>query len=432
MRDRAPSILFCLVILIISFWALQAEAETDSPTAKFPPPEFDADYQLPPTEQPPPRAKWLNLVDVLALTVALTLAAWLSLKRRSRKGMIALSVASLAYFGFYWHGRICPMMTIENVSLALSGSGYVMPLTMVAFLLLPLGFAIFFGRAFCAGVCPHGMIQDLVLLKPIRLPRWLEHSLGLLAYIYLGLALLFAGTNTMFIIYRYDPFAAFFRLSGQFHMLMLGGAFLILGIFIGRPYCRFLCPYGVLLRLVSRGARWNVSTTPDDCIACGLCADACPFGALNGPSQEQALSRKNKYLVIVLVIALIVGCGWLGSYTGNFLAGFNRTVKMAHGLNDQNRGVESQPSLEVETFLKGEISLSSLRQEARQIKRSFLRGGTWLGIWCGLVFGLKILGLTRKKKMDIFAPDPSLCFSCGRCYSYCPRERLRLKKKMDK
>ncbi len=63
-------------------------------------------------------------------------------------------------------------------------------------------------------------------------------------------------------------------------MLMIGGAFLVGGIFVGRPYCRYLCPYGVLLSWCSRLARRGVTVTPDKELECGLCAGSCPYGAL--------------------------------------------------------------------------------------------------------------------------------------------------------
>ncbi len=61
-------------------------------------------------------------------------------------------------------------------------------------------------------------------------------------------------------------------------MLILGACFLVIGLFIGRPYCRYLCPYGALLRPLSRLSRWHVRIPPEECINCRLCADACPYG----------------------------------------------------------------------------------------------------------------------------------------------------------
>ena len=157
---------------------------------------------------------------------------------------------------------------------------YTVPWTVVAFFTLPLVFALAVGRVFCSGVCPLGAIQDLVLIKPVKLPRWLTKALGTLPYVYLGLAVLFAATNAMFIICRYDPFVPLFRLAGPMGMLIAGGLVLLLSTFVGRPYCRFLCPYGALLGLCSRVSWKGVTITPDECIVCGLCDDACPFGAI--------------------------------------------------------------------------------------------------------------------------------------------------------
>ena len=100
-----------------------------------------------------------------------------------------------------------------------------------------------------------------------------------------------AATNSLFVICRYDPFVPIFRLAGPLHMLLAGGGMLVLSTFVGRPYCRYLCPYGVLLRVCSRVTRRGVSVTPDDCIVCGLCENACPFDCIQKPTEEKGASE---------------------------------------------------------------------------------------------------------------------------------------------
>ena len=87
------------------------------------------------------------------------------------------------------------MGSLQNVAYAFFESSYAIPITALAFFVLPLLFALFFGRTFCTAVCPLGGIQDLVVLKPVNVPRWLAHILSIIPYIYLGLAVLFASAG---------------------------------------------------------------------------------------------------------------------------------------------------------------------------------------------------------------------------------------------
>lgn len=240
-------------------------------------------YKTPGVQKPLPRDYWLQVLDVVALAAAMGVSVWLVLSRRSRKWLVALTIGCLAYFGFYREGCVCPIGSIQNVAVALTDPKYSIPMVVTATFFLPLVMAVFFGRVFCGGVCALGAIQELVLLKPVQVPRRLDRALGQLKYVYLGLAILFAlkpGVARDFLICRFDPFVGFFRRAGAPHMLMIGGGFLLAGMFVGRPYCRYLCPYGGLLAWCTRLARRGVTITPDKELDCGLCTEGCPYGAI--------------------------------------------------------------------------------------------------------------------------------------------------------
>lgn len=241
-------------------------------------------YVTPDVQRPRPREYWLEVADVALLGVAMALAVWFVVGRRSRAWTLTLTVASLAYFGFYRQGCICPIGSIQNVAVALADPGYSIPMVVTAVFFMPLVVALFYGRAFCGGVCPLGAMQELVVLKPIQVPRRLDNALGLLKYVYLALAIALAIRPAIardFVICRFDPFVGFFRREGFAHMMAIGAGFLLLGTVVGRPYCRYLCPYGGLLSWCSRLATRGVTITPAKELDCGLCADACPYGAID-------------------------------------------------------------------------------------------------------------------------------------------------------
>ena len=240
-------------------------------------------YVTPDVQRPRPRAAMWRTIDVVLLAVAMVVAAWLALWRRKRAWLVVVSIACVGYFGFFREGCVCPIGSIQNVTVGLTDPNYAVPYYVIATFVLPLAVALFFGRVFCAGVCPLGAIQELMTLKPIEVPRKLDKALGWLKWVYLGLAIYYAvlpAVDRDFVICRFDPFVGLFRFTGAAWLLIVGGLFLVAGIFIGRPYCRWLCPYGALLSVFSRYAWKSFSITPDRELDCGLCNDACPYGAI--------------------------------------------------------------------------------------------------------------------------------------------------------
>jgi len=401
---------------------------------RFPPPQFESDYELPATTTPHPRPAAMEYVDVAVLAAALAAASWLTLKVRSRRWIVVLMIFSLAYFGFYRRGCVCSVGAIGNVITAVFDAGYALPAGVLLFFVLPLAFTLFFGRSFCAAVCPLGALQDIVLLKPVQVPTALEGALRLGAFLYLGLAVLMAATGSAYIICQYDPFITVFRHSGNLNMWVLSGAVLALAVFVGRPYCRFACPYGLLLRQAGRLSRRAVTITPDQCIRCRLCEGSCPFGAITPPTEEWPASdfKKSKrrlgWLIVLLPVPVFL-CGWAGAKSHTFLAGANAQVRLERQVRAELAGAAVERTEASKAFWGSGQSVDELRANVASIKSRFYYGSWLLGAFVGLAAWAELIKCSIRWRRSDYQAHRAGCVGCGRCFAYCPREQVRRKSK---
>ena len=391
---------------------------------RFPMPEFASGYKHPAVYTPAPSnlmAGW----DVVALIAALTLAAIFVLKRRKRREIFLLTLFSLIYFGFWRNGCICAVGSVQNVATGLFNPDFGVPLTVLVFFAAPLIFALLFGRVFCAAVCPLGAIQEAVAIKPVKVPLVVEKVLSIVPVIYLGLAMLSVAMGAGFLICRYDPFVGFFRMGASFSLLIFGGLMLVLGIFVARPYCRFLCPYGVLLNWASKLSRRHATITPAECIQCGLCAGSCPYNTINEPASEAAPESRSKgarrlgFLILLLPVLVMLGIG-VGSLLREPLSRMQPTVRLAERIAGEELGRYTDNTIESAAFRASDTPNEKLYTEAVALKERFGRSGKWFGAFIGLVIGCKLIGVSIRRKRKGYEPDRGTCYSCGRCFKYCP------------
>ena len=421
-----------IVLMGFVWFGLAASLLAAQPAARFPKPDFETGYVEPRTQCPVPRSSAMEWVDVAVLAGTMGAVAWLALKKRSRAGVLSASIFSIGYFGFYRKGCICSVGAIQNVAAAIGDPSYVVPWTAVLFFVLPLAFALFFGRVFCAAVCPLGAIQDVVVRKPLRLPPVVAGVLGFVPWVYLGGTALLALLGAGFVICRYDPFIAVYRLGGPVGMLLGGAALLILGIFVARPYCRFLCPYGVLLNIMSRFAARHVTITPDKCVNCRLCEDACPFDCIRPRTPDRVPeskrdARRRLAQTAILMPAVVAAGVWAGVALHGPLARLHPDVRLAERVALEERGAVKGYTPESEAFRGTGVPVAALYSESAAVVKRFRTGASWVGGLLGLVLACRLVGLSLWTRREEYTIDKGTCLSCGRCFEYCPVGRPPLK-----
>jgi polyferredoxin len=393
---------------------------------RVPAPDFETDYVFPIRYYPvPPDTLWMT-VDIILLLALMFFVTWAVIKKRTRKPIIWTSIISVAYFGFFRHGCVCPVGSFQNVALALNDPTYVLPIAILLLFIIPIIFAFFVGRVFCSGVCPLGALQELVSIKTYKLSKAVTTLLGMFPWIYLIFAVLFAVTRTSFIVCQYDPFVPIFRMGGDAVLVILGALLLIAAIFTGRPFCRFICPYGALLSLFSRVSIWKIKITGKECINCELCHNACPVDAIRPPYENKVKEERHigvkRILLYFVVLPIMVGAGalFMNSVSDN-LAQVNRDVRLYTEVMAFEANPQMALSLEMEAFFKNERTVEEVTEIAEKTKADFNLFSTIAGALIGLVFGLTLISLSTKRTRKEYEIDDAECIACAKCFSYCPQ-----------
>lgn len=187
---------------------------------------------------------WVGLAVVLA-------AAFLPMILHGSVYRTVQQLLNVGVLGF-WAGTFVnyTMMThYMSAGLTLGAAAVPVAMLIVAFI-FPL-----FGRKghYCAWVCPLGSLQDLASrCNPhyrLRIGPMTVKVLTTVRMLLWGALMLCLWTGLWVSWIDYELFSAFVVETAATGMLVAGGAVVLLSIVIPRPYCRFVCPTGVLLRM---------------------------------------------------------------------------------------------------------------------------------------------------------------------------------------
>lgn len=194
-----------------------------------------------------------TLGSIVAL-IAVLLGAIVPLFTNNRRLHLVQLVVNVVVLGL-WTGTFVSYtlflrLFAGGVSLSAIGTLAAPLLMLIVALLYPLA-----GRSghYCAHVCPFGSAQELagkLSRRKLRItPRMLRVLIALRNLLWgVLMALLLTGTCTAWI--DYELFTAFIYSSASVWVIVLAVLFLVLSVWVPRPYCRFVCPTGALLKSV--------------------------------------------------------------------------------------------------------------------------------------------------------------------------------------
>ena len=132
-------------------------------------------------------------------------------------------------------------------------------------------------------------------------------------------------------------------------------------------------------------------------------------------------------LAIFLVFALPAAAAVGGYFAAPALARTNRIVRLADRVALEEAGAAEGQTLESKAFRLIGPPLEELNRSAAAIEGDFRIGSAIFGAWCGLVVAFQFVWQARRVRRTEYEVDGAACVSCGRCYKYCPIERLAWK-----
>jgi polyferredoxin len=219
--------------------------------------------------------------DILIFSVFAALALVSFLKKSVPLKYLTLAF-SVTYLGFL----NSDLVSITNILGSLTGNlpFHANAIGFSLLLIFAIVTTVLWGRVYCGRICAFGALTQLIdAVVPsrfqVKLPVKLERRASYIKY-----AILFGAIGYYLLthengFYRYiEPFWMFsFQASA---VLWVGLAVLLIAsIFVRNLYCRFLCPLGAALGLVSSLSVFKIKRW-SECSTCALCQNACEWGAI--------------------------------------------------------------------------------------------------------------------------------------------------------
>ncbi len=226
------------------------------------------------------------LISKFVLWIAVIVTATILLRRHkvTSKVRLAFIVGGVLVFGLAYglltRGGLNPnpVFSVRNLLMVVLVKHQLL-LPVVAMLVILLLMVWVSNKSICGWGCQLGLLQDLLHRVPLpkwKPPFWLSNGVRIVAFVALVVGLAVAGLDWIGVI---DPFQLF-SFSFTLGIALFSAGVLIASMFIYRPWCHFLCPFGLLGWLVEQVSLFRPRINREACKECQLCVKACPSQAM--------------------------------------------------------------------------------------------------------------------------------------------------------
>jgi len=225
-----------------------------------------------------------QVLDLVLLTAFAALALVSFFRKSVRLKYITLA-AAVGYMGFVKSRLVSVVDLFAVADLNVPVFKYNLAWYLLSFFVIVS--TVLWGRLYCGRICAFGaltQLMDTAVPRTLRVevPVWLDQRAAWIKYGLLAAVLAYFVATRDVSIYRYvEPFWMF-GLFGTTPMWIGLGVLLLATVFVRNLYCRFFCPVGALLGVISKLTVFKIKRWAE-CNTCKICEKTCEWGAIRGP-----------------------------------------------------------------------------------------------------------------------------------------------------
>lgn len=151
-------------------------------------------------------------------------------------------------------------------------------------LLATIFISILFKKGFCGYICPFGFVSEIVskFSLSFKIPKYIHYPLLSLKYILLSFfiyILIIASDDFLQTPYNKvaDAKMMLFFMPPSTTTIIVISVIIFLTLLIKNFWCKYLCPHGALLGLLSLFSPFKIKRNKVACVSCGKCSNVCPM-----------------------------------------------------------------------------------------------------------------------------------------------------------
>jgi len=214
-------------------------------------------------------------------------------------GLVIITVLGVGH-QFGW-GKVvgvdalCPFGGLETLWALIVSATFLQRVAASSVILLAtvVAIAVVFRRSFCGYICPFGALQELFARagslvwgnRRPQMPTMLDRPARYLKYVLLVGFVVWSWQAAELVLRPYDPWVAWMHLGAPDLKTVVAEfavGFVVLGVSVvgsfvyDRFFCKYLCPMGALLAIVSKFSIFKIRRDTTTCTNCKACDKACP------------------------------------------------------------------------------------------------------------------------------------------------------------